>query len=517
MVGMAYLYFSRLNKESSYNETSLYAATANSGLVFCLQNDRSIFEILKGQNLFEHLLGEEKFNQLLLLKTKVVANSKINNMIANKDIFISFSSAKSKQIDFLISTQLNNEAEQTVLVETLKSSGIQTELIDRVTKLRLNDSTSFYLSIEKNLLLLSSSILPVKKAALKNIASSSHDFMAYIKSNNKRSKNSVANLYIDFNKLPALIKAILPVALHGNLALFNKQNTYASLSYNFSKERLFFNGTSRINDPDSYFNLFNGLKPQKSSIDNLLPTNTANYTLYATSDYKTWRTALQQWFTVRKEYSRVKKIIASTKTTYRLDPEKIFPAYFSNQMISFQLKSAEQLGAINLSNGDKVKQLLIDISDDYNQDIKRLKVSGLLYCYFGEPFKKFSTPYYTVIDNHLVFSNQANALERFLKEYRSNNLLISESDYINLFSQISNTANVTFYANHQNSTDLVRNAVYLPYYQHFLSTKNLGKFSSLLYQLSGDQGTFQTSLLMNTIPENITGTADSTLTITQIP
>lgn len=54
IVGMAYLYFSKLNKETSYKETSLYAATANSGLVFCIQNDKSIFDILKGQDFFEN-------------------------------------------------------------------------------------------------------------------------------------------------------------------------------------------------------------------------------------------------------------------------------------------------------------------------------------------------------------------------------------------------------------------------------------------------------------------------------
>lgn len=518
MIGMAYLYFSRLNKESSYNETSLFAATAHSGLVFCIQNDRSIFDILKGQDLFEHLLGEEKFNQLLLLKDKVITNSAINKLIANKDIYISFSSSENKKIDFMISTQLHNEANRGILIEALKSAGIKINPDQGMIKLTLKDSSSFYLSIEKNLLLLSDSALPVKKAATPDKTASGHEFMTYIKLNNKLSKNSVGNLYIDFNKVPALIKAILPAAaLNGGLSVFNKQNAYASLSYNFSKERLFFNGNSKVNDPNSYLNLFNGLQPQKSSIDNLLPTSTANFTLYAISDYKTWRTALNQWFTVHKESLSIKKIIAHTKSAYRLDAEKIFPPYFGNQMISFQLKSADNLGAINLSNGDKVRQLLIDISEEYNQDIKKFKITGLLYCYFGEPFKKFSNPYYTIIDNHLVFSNQVAALEHFLKEYRGNHLLLNEPDYINLFSQISNTANITFYINRGNSVDLVRNAVYLPYYKHFLAEKNLGKFSSMLYQLSGDKGSFQTSVLMNTPPEIKMESADSTLTSTQIP
>ncbi|MBB5634637.1 hypothetical protein HDE68_000522 [Pedobacter cryoconitis] len=509
IVGMAYLYFSKLNQETTYKETSLYAATANSGLIFCMQNDKSIFDILKGQDFFQKLLGQEKFNQLSLLKNKLITNPAVNNLIGNRKVFISFSAGKNKEIDYLISTQLNDELEKPKLYAALKSAGINVNQENGMLHLILNDSASFYLNIEKNLILLSNSAAPVKAAATSVSNEENNQFVTYIKSSNKFSRNSLGNLYIDFNKIPALLKSMLPGNLNGPLSALNHQNSFAVLNYNFSKERVFFNGGTQLNDKKSYLTLFAALAPQKNSIDNLLPENTANFQLYALTSYTAWRKELANWFTLHKEDQKIKNTINSFNKEYHLDAEKIFPVYFQNQLISFQLKSAENMAAINLTNGDKVEQLLLDMSDDYNQDIKRFKKSGLLYCYFGEPFKSFSRPYYTIIDNYMVFSNQPGALQSFLNDYHHNKLLINTPDYINVYSQISKTANITYYVNRKNSENLVRKAIYTPYYNHYIKKQGLEQFTSFVYQLSGDQGAFQTNLLLNTMPAAIPDTLEN--------
>jgi hypothetical protein len=501
MAGMAYLYFSRLNRENSYNEVSLYAATANSGLVFCVHNDKGVFDILKGQDLFQRLIGEDKSAQFSLLKNAVISNPSVNKLIANRNIFISFSAGKNKTIDYLICTQLNNEQDKPALINTLISNGFKASNDSGLIKLTIKDSISFYLGMEKNLVLLSGSAAPVRSALTASPSKSTKEFIAYIKLNNKLSQNSAGNIFIDFNKIPALMRSVLPGVLNGSLAMFEHQDSFAALNYNFSTERLFFTGNTKLNDTSNYLSLFAGLTPEKNSIDNMLPQNTANYRLFSIPDYKSWRTLLNTWFKQHREDTEVKKIIAHTDQLYHLNAEEIFPQYFKDQLISFQLRSAENMGAVNLTNGDKVKQLLIDISEDYDQDIKKFKLSGLLYAYFGEPFKKFSSPYYTIIDNYMVFANQPRSLQVFLSAYRNNKLLINTPDYISLYAQISNSASITFYVNHDNSSDLVRNNIYTGYYKHFLSDKGLGKFSSLIYQLNGDKGSYQTNLLINTSAE----------------
>ena len=71
MVSMAYIYFSKLNKDTNDNDISLYAATAKSGLIFSLQNDKSVLDLLKSQDLLQSLLPEPTLQSLQSLQREI--------------------------------------------------------------------------------------------------------------------------------------------------------------------------------------------------------------------------------------------------------------------------------------------------------------------------------------------------------------------------------------------------------------------------------------------------------------
>lgn len=497
MMAMAYLYFTRLTAQNMTDNGSLNAAVFNSGLVFCMQDDKNVVELLSGQDYFQRVIGSAHTRQLTLLKNDIIANPTINKIFAGKNIYISFSAGLNKSNNYLISTQLNTDEGKLNLLNLLKANKIQTEGIATEFKLILRDSIIYYGGIKNNLVVISNDKQYASKALNASPDKNSAEFAAYIKSGDKVSKNSLANLYINFNIFPELFSAFSPGKHPDHIDILRKNNSFASLSYNFSKERLFFNGNSRINDKTNYLNLFSSLKPQKITIDNLLPDNTANFTIFSISGYQEWSKTLEAWFIATKQYDKVQKVIASTNQKYHLDVGLIFPKYFKSQLITFQLKSGEKIGAIQLSNGDKLDQLLLDISENYSEDIKLLKEPDLLYAYFGEPFRKFNKPYYTIIDNYMVFSNSSGAVLSFLHHYRKNELLINTADYANLYNQISKDANVMYYGNLKNSLAFARNTMYNADYSYLISRDGLAPFSSVIYQLSGDGGNFQTNLIVN--------------------
>ena len=178
-----------------------------------------------------------------------------------------------------------------------------------------------------------------------------------------------------------------------------------------------------------------------------------------------------------------------------------FPKYFKDQLVTFQLNSTEKIGAINLTNGDKLMQLLIDLSSDYNDEIKVLKEADLLYAYFGQPFEGFKRPFYVILDNYLVFANHAATLQAFLNSYKNNELLINSANYINAGNQLPGNSSISFYIDHANSAEIFRKNLYPSFYKHLQSEKGLKNYDSFTYQLSGDNGKFQTNILINKQPE----------------
>ncbi|MCD0489588.1 hypothetical protein LPB86_15205 [Pedobacter sp. MC2016-14] len=511
MLYMAWFYFNNLDKRTSINDTSIYAATCNSGIVVRIQNDKSTFDILKGQQLFKNIIGEAKFKTLSTLETTFTSSPELFRCFDQQNSYISILPGEKGEMDLLLSTQLNETEDQKKLEEILKSSDFKIENIPPLKKITIADSSSFYLASTDHLVMISNSFEQVTKVLNQLKERKDNPFFEFLKENSNARKSNLANLFINFNKIPELLKTI-STGINGDLIVLKNLNAFASLNYNFSKERLLFNGSTLLTDPDNYHQLFSNLLPQKTIIDNILPENTANYTLYAIESYSSWRKSLNLWLSKQKS-KNIHNFSQTLSKKYHINMEESIPKYTKNQFITFQLNTGEKLGAVNLTNGDKLEQQLLDISDSYTDEIRLFKEADLLYFYFGSAFQKFKRPYYVIIDNYLIFSNYASTLQNFLSHYKSNNLLINTNTYVAAVNQLSATANVVFYLNNNQSEAIFRNNLLSPFYKHYRSKDGLRPFETLTWQLSGDKGKFQTNLLLNTKEEQ--KLIDTVVSITQ--
>jgi hypothetical protein len=494
---MTYLYFSSLNTSRVNSDLSLKLAAHHAGLIFSIQNDKSVIDILKGQELFNNLIGREKVDLLDALKAKLLSKTAFNRMIDNQNIYISLLPGENKQIDLLLSMQINPTASQQTLLQALKNERFTVERLNNLYKITLSDSLWVYAGLEKNVLLISTAQKQIS-SALDGKDDKENDFLEFIQKNDKLSKNSLASLYINYNEIPSLLDAITPAAKSGEFSILNRQNSFARLSYNFSKERIFFSGETRVNDPNNYHQLFSGLSPEKMEIDKVLPDNTASYTLYCSGNYNNFQKKLNSWFEKRKEYDVIKAKKSEVNSNYHLNLEGTFPANSGTQFVTFQLKTGEKLAAVALTNGDKLSQLLLDLSAEYSGEIKQLKEQDIMYYYFGEPLKRFKKPYYAIVNNYMFLANNPSSLQTFLQRYEAGNLLINKESYTQIFDQLSNTSNIVFYINNTQSQNLIINNLYANYYKHYRDPNGLKNFESFIYQLSGDQGTFQTNVFLNT-------------------
>jgi hypothetical protein len=494
MIGMSYLYFSKLKQSTNANDLALNAISANAGLVYSFDHDKSFYEILSGQDLLQHLLGNAKSSQLKALNNYINAKPEIADLLQGQKIYIGFAPDSTEQIDFLICTQTKLDLTATDFLAKNLSKGVKLNSIKGFHEITFADSTIVYVGIKDQLIAISNSIEQIQKA-IGNQTNKASNFAAYIKANSGYNKNSLAKLYLNFEAFPKFLKNILSNNGNGELAVLNQKNSYATLSYNFSKEKLLFNGTTELGNDNSYLKLFTELPDQKIVITNLLPQSTANYTVYTVNDYQNWQSKLHQWVNAQKGNEKLLNIEENISKKYGLDLQKIFPVYFKNQFITFQLASGEKFGGIALSNGDKVGQLLLDLSAEYAPDIKIFREGNIPYTYFGEPFKKFEKPYYTIIDNYLVMANHASSIEVFLNSYRNNALLINQEDYQYFTDQLS-SATISFYINNKNSNTIFGRNLKKAYYKQYQASDGFGSFDAFSYQLSGDKGKFLSNLLL---------------------
>jgi hypothetical protein len=497
LAGMSYLYFSGLNTGSSKSDLSLKVASRNAAIVFSIQNNKSVIDLLKGQDLFNNLIGQDKVALLDALKTKILSNTTFNDLIDEQNIYISVFPGNSKNIDLLLTVQLNSEANQDILMKAFQSGNINVARLNAIYQITLSD-ISVYLGIDKKVLVLSTSPRLIIETLDSKPREAENQFIQFIRKNDRLARNSLASLYINYNKISGLLKAITPHAASPEFSVLNRQDSFAHLSYNFSKERIFFSGETTVNNASSYYALFTDLKPEKIVLDKILPSNTATYALYCLGDYASWHRTLINWFSKRKEDKKIEDQIKNISAKYHLSLDDTFPRYVGSQFITFQLKTREKLAAISLSNGDKLSQLLLDLSENYAGEIKLLKESDIFYYYFGTPLSNFKRPYYVIVNNVMFLSNTPGALTSLLARYDENDLLIRNRSYTRIFEQLPNTANILYYINNVQSQAIAINTLYPNYYAHYRDIQGLKNFDSFIYQLSGDKNSFQTNMMLNT-------------------
>ncbi len=489
---MAYLYFSNLDKGSSGTDNSLNLVSASTGMVFTFENDKSFYDILGGQSILDELLGEQKSKLLQAIRQNLVQDPKISNLITGEKVYVGFLPGVKNTIDFVIATQTKIPEFNLNKINELKN--LQVKADSGFHQLTFPDSTSCFVGVNRKSILISNSLETLKK--LVGGDGKQNSFANYIKENNRFNKNTLANIYIDYNKIPSLLKNILNSNLTGELSILNEQNSYAALSYNFGSDKLLLNGYTALHDLKSYYQLFVKQPQQKITIDQLLPDNTANYMIFAINDYERWYKELTTWHQEKNKDKQIEKQFAALNQKYRIDIKETFPKYFQQQFALFQLNTGEKLGIIKLKNGDKLAQLLLDLSTEYSAEIRIFNDAGLLYDFFGEPFKKFDRPFYTIIDNHLVVANNASSLQVFLSRYKNNDLLNNTSDYLYFKDQMSNSATICIYVNQKNSNTIFGRNLKSPYYKQFKSKNGFKDYSAFAYQLSADNGKFMSNILL---------------------
>jgi hypothetical protein len=499
LAGMAYLYFSNLNSSRTNPDLSLKYAAQNSGLIFSFQQSQSVVDILKGENLFNHLIGREKSDLLAQLNAKIFTTGILSSLVENQTVYIGILPGAQKNVDLLFSIQLRNQVNSRTLVQTLQKAGIKMRDLNGCYEVQLPGTQVLYLAYEKEVILLSTR-KNILRSAFNKPDVEEEKFISFIKKNDRLTQNSLANLYINYKRLPDLLKAIIPTERSNAPWLFDCDDSFGHLSYNFSKEKILFTGETSINDKRNYLKLFQALNVEKVQVDRTLPSNTSNYALFCSGIYINWQKKLNNWFVQKKEYKDIQTRKAQINTAYHLNLDGLIPPYLGSQFVSFQLSDGQNLAAISLTNGDKLSQLLLDLSDVYGGNdgkIRLFKEPDILYCYFGEALKKFKRPYYVIDNNTLFVASSAAPLSTLLKMYEGDKLLINEEAYTRIFEQLSNSANVQFYFNKDKSGDLIAKNLYSSYDTSLLDPQGLKNFNTFVYQLTGDEDSFQTSIFLN--------------------
>lgn len=519
IIAVTWLYFKNLSGAENSSERAFYVIPENASLVFEYKNEASFYDIFKDFGLFKDILGDKSIAHLDALKQIFIDKHDIAAAFHKSDLFFSLHQTAKSTANILIVAPFTKDyslSESELLKALSAKYKITKDSLQKIDTYRIafSNHVNFYFILHHKLLIGSfeESLVKTSRDLILSGREKNHfrtDF------NNPRNRNSIANLYINFSKVPGLLNNFSsrknPVETFALKAI----DACATLNINYQSNAFMFSGITEVNPKTKdYFNLFLGQKPGNTTLKNIVPYDVANYSFFYVSDFKKFRKGLDELFAKRNESAKLKTQLDNITKKHSINIESELLPVIGPEFGVLQLASGDKIGIIKSNNINRLSFLMSTISSPTSNEIRHLDDSYLFYYFMGDPFNFFRRPYYAIVENHLIIANNTIALKRFLQNYNSQNFLIRTDKNLDFQQYLTNQGNIFYFIHNANSKAIIRSFLNNSAYNGFKSNRfNWSEIYGLAMQFSADKDRFFTNLYMNKLPkqEDLLPKVDSAL------
>lgn len=497
----AYLYFSNLNNSSRSNNRVLSEIPSDASLIFQFHNEQDLYEILSDNTIFDTIAGQESKKELHFLSELISQVNEVEPLLKNQLVFLSIHPNKKDSLDYLWSISIDNIQKKDEIIKylsTIRNTKLK-EIEDNnlnLIEIKSNSmETPFYIFIDEGIARGSSSKDLIHRSANKNPEKLDPEFIKTINLGIKKEENALLNLFVNYEK-KMLLTPFLRKNNSSNFELFESFSGFSSLTLNFKKDALMFNGESHLKaNKDSYLRLFLNQEPIKNTIKQVLPYNTANVISYGISDLNTFQRDLKELFKEQKEFEKLEDQIKKITLETGLNPERDIQKLWSKEFATLQLSTFENLAIIQLKNGTQMQFFLEVLSSPYADNIRKMNFSDLFYFYWGAPLKKYDKPFYVIQDNLLILANSPRTLQRYLNDYNSNRFLVKNDSFTQFDQFVTDQSNVSFFMHFNNSASLLQDILKRNYALNFENNKpGIKDLYAFSFQLVSNKKHFFTNI-----------------------
>jgi len=139
-----------------------------------------------------------------------------------------------------------------------------------------------------------------------------------------------------------------------------------------------------------------------------------------------------------------------------------------------------------------------EVIEYQNYQIHYLNIKGFFKMFLGKLFGTLEKPYFTYIEDHVVFSNSPATLMYFIDDYTKGNTLAHKEEFMNFKDGFSKKANVSIYVQMPKFYSHLKHFSNAEKRKGIVDNKNLIlSFANLGFQLNSEKELFKTTLKAN--------------------
>lgn len=483
---------------------------------------------LTGSNIWGNLTKTEFFADLdedaKYMDEIIGNNTTMETLLSNRQLLISAHMIPgTNDYEFLIIINIEKASKLTFIIDLLEifDRSIEKKKYKDVDVILLKDDESsdiVYLAIVENLLITCYNEELLKKA----IDCKDNDYWGgnerFQSVASKIEKDRIFNFYFNYSQLNNFLRCYLEEE-SDLMKSIGEDLEYSAFNLSLASEALTLQGFTAWNDTvPSYLRVIGNSSPSKYRAYEILPDNTALYMALNFSDFKTFQAELEKEFRNDEENDKDLKQVEKIEKLLGISFKEDFFAWIGTEIAFVKLKPKtnskeyDVVAAIHAKDISLAKEGLGRIMKKIKRrtpgkfkeithkgySIYYMEINGFFKLFLGKLFRKLDKPYFTYVEDYVLFSNSPSNLYEVIDNYVIGKTLSHNADFmkfkknfadksnVSVFIQMASIYNHMFYYADPESQQGIRK-----------NQKVIMSFSHVGYQMISDGKMFDTKLFAN--------------------
>lgn len=444
-------------------------------------------------------------------------NQMLFDLIGSRSLIVSAHMIGTKDYDFLFLVDLQGASGLKFLNEYITSFGVKKEKYYDNDILIIHDSeanTNLYMSIPGTFLIMSYTKKVLTNALDAQLSGATLNKDKLLPADD--GANSIGKLYFNYEKLPELMRAYTDSENESAYKL-SESLISTNLDLRIDENLLTAKGYTYLNDSvESYVRTLEVSGKGPTEFFEIAPQRTAFTLALGFDSFSGFFSKFQE--NIRKdvkEYQEYRDNMSTVENYLKIDLQKQLIEWIGEEVAILELQSSglgkdtEMAVILKANNIGKAKKDLDDIErqvrkrtpvkfksiDHRGYPINYLGMKGVFKIILGKFFARYDKPYYTIINNFVVFSNHPQTLESMIDDYLDKKTLDRTDEFRTFRKRFEDYGSVYVYVNTpvmfntvkkmvdaQTRSDMDRNKNYITCFRHigFQMVPEGGKFKTLM-------------------------------------
>jgi hypothetical protein len=501
--------------------------------IFIIETDEPVenWKRVSSSKTWQHLKTNEFFAELGhnadALDSLISSNDKLFSILGSRKTLISAHKTRAKDYDFLFVADLGMSSNFTFVKDYL--SKVMDVYNYKLTKrgyqgqeiLELYDRASretIVLSFIDNQMVCSYSPSLVEASINEHGTPQLSTDPDFIEIGEKLSNGSMFNLYIQYSFFDDYMRIYMDDD-NGSLKDLSEALLFSGMNVDLKDETMRFEGYTSLNDSvDSYLKAMIVSGRGERGADRILSERTAYYFSIGFESFPAFYSNFEREISRNKARADEYNLnIAKIEKLLKINVKEHFMSWIGEEVALAQMEpdsltlSEGLVVALKASDIEKAKDNLKFIGKqirkrlpvkfkekEYNgYVINYLEMKGMFKLMFGKLFSKLEKPYYTIIDDYVLFSNSPVTLEKLIDDYMAEKTLDKNDAYSDFSSSFKSSSNVYVYLNPVRLHPVLKSYANAATWTKIKKNRQyITGFSHVGFQLSGDDNIFDTKLII---------------------